>query len=483
MNPKEAWQTAYNQLEVQLDKGLFNTWLRSAEYLNMKGNTFYIAVPNDFACEMLQERLYPSIQRVLSDVIGQNAAIKFEVFRQSAQTEIKIEKPVANDTFVGTDMPLFQLMAKQLENNEEPSDQPLPAKPNMLHEALRRPSAPTLPESHLNPALTFERFISNKSNQIVYEAAKAVAEKPAYLYNPFLIYGGVGLGKTHLLQAIAHECESRGYSTIYVPSEAFTNELIHAIRNRTTAMFRDKYRSVDVLLVDDIQFIAGKETTQEEFFHTFNTLVSFNKQIVMVTDRHPRNLDTLDDRLRSRFQGGLVTDIQPPEYETRLAILQNWGNDSGLHVPSSVLESIAQAQIHNIREMKGVFIQVLAQIRSGNTRIDLPQFGRNIHPMTHTYQPQNLSFEQILDTVARDQGFSTKELLGKKRTERINRARQITIYLMREMTDESFPNIGKYFDRSHTTILHAYNKISDELQNDLDLAETLDRIKQNFTSV
>ena len=229
------------------------------------------------------------------------------------ELRFEVNKPQPKAPNAGDDMPLFRLLAER----ESATPTPSQAANVPLHQKVGRPQRPTLPESELNPRFVFERFIVNGSNQITYEAARAVAEQPAHAYNPLLIYGGVGLGKTHLLQAIAHVCRAKRLNIIYVSSEAFTNDLVDSIRHKTTAMFRDKYRSADVLLVDDIQFIAGKDSTQEEFFHTFNALYTFNKQIVLASDRHPRELKTLEDRLRSRFEGGLASDVQPLDFESR----------------------------------------------------------------------------------------------------------------------------------------------------------------------
>jgi chromosomal replication initiator protein len=338
-----------------------------------------------------------------------------------------------------------------------------------------------LPNNELNPRFTFERFIVNKSNQVVYEAALAVAECPATNYNPFLVYGGVGLGKTHLLQSIAHICQQRGFRTLYIPSEIFTNDLVTAIRNRTTAMFRDKYRLLDVLLVDDIQFIGGKETTQEEFFHTFNALVNFNKQIVLASDRHPRELKTLENRLRSRFQGGLVADIQAPEFETRLAIMQMWAQERGIKIAPDVLDTIALRAPNNVRELEGVFNQIAAQSRFGYGSVSLPKVEDTIERFSQSRN--SLTLEHIIRVTAEKFGFSEQDIKGKKRTARINQARQIAMYLCRELTECSLPQIGEAFGgRSHTTVLHGINKMEDELQYDRVLEQRILKVQRSLSA-
>ncbi len=462
MNPQEAWNIAYNQLELQLDRATFETWLRGAAFVNhmpaedgSDGGTFVIGVANSYARDMLQHRLYREIRRVLGDVTGQPVELSFEVARP-AVTSVEADE-----------LPLFRLL-----NSQRPERDSLPA----LHQQVSRPQRPELPESELNPRFTFERFLANSHNRLTYEAAMAVAEYPASQYNPFLVYGGVGLGKTHLLQSIAHVCKARGQRVIYIPSEVFTNDLIDAIRQRTTAMFRERYRSADVLLVDDIQFIAGKESTQEEFFHTFNALYTYNKQIVLASDRHPSELTLLEDRLRSRFSGGLVMDLQPPEFETRLAILQMWAQERSIQLPSNAAEMIAEQARTNIRELEGIFNQVVATM----------QFARR--PVTRdmaesavlTYRKprhHSLTLHRLLEVVAHYYKFATSDLTGPRRTARLNQARQVAMYLAREITLASLPQIGDAFGgRSHSTVLHSCNKVEEELSVDALLRQDVEAL-------
>lgn len=449
MKPQDAWKAAYHQLELQLDRASFDTWLRPAVFLKYEEGVFYIGTHSSYARDMLAHRMYRGVRRVLSDVWGQPIELNFEIHK-SAPAEPAWLEPQPDDG------PLFRLLARQA---VEP-----PAEDESLGALVAPPQQPALPESELNPRFTFERFIVNGSNQVVHEAARAVADYPANVYNPFLVYGGVGLGKTHILQAIGHRCVARGLRTIYIPSEVFTNDLIHAIRNRTTAMFRDRYRSVDVLLVDDIQFIAGKETTQEEFFHTFNALVNFNKQIVLASDRHPRELATLEDRLRSRFQGGLVADIQPPEYETRIAILRMWDRERELDLEENVIEMLAHRAPASIRELEGLFNQIVAQAQSrGGISLN-----RAESTLARYESPrEQLTLDLVITRVAYKLGFSDSDITGPRRTARINQARQIAMYIARELTHYSLPQIGEAFGgRSHTTVLHGCNKIADDLASD-----------------
>jgi chromosomal replication initiator protein len=455
VKPQDAWNAALNQLEIQLDRANFDTWLRDASFMSFEHPaepdqvaTFVIGVRNSFARDNLQHRLYRTVRRVLRDIYGSPVELQFEVHRQEAALAAE----------AASDMPLFQYMAHQAA---------APALP--LYEQIHTPRPSDLPESQLNPRYTFERFIVGGVNNLLYSAAQAVADHPGSIYNPFLVYGGVGLGKTHLLQAIGHECQARGLRVIYVSSEAFINDLVGAIRNRTTAMFREKYRSVDVLLVDDIQFIAGKESTQEEFFHTFNALYTFNKQIVIASDRHPRQLEQLEDRLRSRFEGGLVMDIQLPEMETRIAIVESWAQERGVHVPRSVCETIAERARTSIRELEGLFTQVVAKTQLNQqplTRLAAERIVEQYERPRHHLKPR-ITLDHVLNVTAEHHAVTAKELTGKQRTGRINHARQIAMYLAREVTDASLPQIGDAFGgRSHTTVLHGYNKVAEMMEED-----------------
>jgi chromosomal replication initiator protein len=444
VNAQELWTTAYHQLELQLDRASFETWLSGACLLSTEGDMFVIGVRNEYARDMLQHRLYRNVKRVLSDVCGRAVELRFELNKR--QVPALVSRDDAGD------MPLFRLLAQQ--------DTSRPAPP--LHEQITRPERAALPELDLNPRFTFERFIAGSENQMILAASQAVAALPGGAYNPFFIHGGVGLGKTHLLQAIAHQCRARHLRAIYVPSEIFINDLVDAIRQKTTAMFRDKYRTADVLLVDDIQFIAGKESSQEEFFHTFNALYTFNKQIVLASDRPPRDMATLEARLRSRFEGGLVMDIQAPELETRSAILYQWAQERGIALTSSTCEMIASKACTNVRELEGIFNQIVATTRLTGMRIT-PTLTDDI--LDGYRRPRHrVTLRQVLEVVAVYHGLSVEDLTGPKRNGPINQARQIAMYLIREYTTTSLPQIGDAFGgRKHSTVLHSCTKVEEEL--------------------
>ncbi len=456
MNSQDIWKSAYHQLQLQLDRPTFDTWLRDAVLLHSKNDhTFVVGVRNSYARDMLQHRLYREIRRVLMDVCGYSVELEFEVY-----TAPKVDGDDSDD------MPLFKLLAQQ----ETPTSAPVP-----LHQQIARPQRADLPECELNPRYTFDRLIIGGENEMAYSAAMAVTERPASAYNPFFIYGDVGLGKTHLLQAIAHACIARNLRTIYIPSEVFTNDLIDSIRQRSTAMFRDKYRSVDVLLIDDVQFIAGKDSTQEEFFHTFNALYQFGKQIVIASDRHPRELATLEARLRSRFEGGLVMDIQPPALETRIAILKGWSRERGVTLDAKVYEIVAERANMNVRELEGVFNQMMATAQLSRT----PLRPEAAQEMLENYRRprHHITLHRVVDVVADQHNLTAGDLMGPRRDGHINNARQIAMYLAREMTGASLTQIGGTFGRKHTTVLHGCHKVTEDLQTDLITRAVIEEIR------
>ncbi|MFQ3567973.1 MAG: chromosomal replication initiator protein DnaA [Aggregatilineales bacterium] len=459
MNAHDAWSAAFHQLELQLDRATFDTWVRGAVLLGFEDGVFVIGVRNAYARDMLQHRLYRNVRRIISDIFGHPVELRFEVNKtQPANLE------------AAADMPLFRLMAQQPAVDERPAP---------LHKQIARPQRPDLPETELNARLTFDRFIAGDENATVVSAARAVADYPAAAYNPFFVYGGVGVGKTHLLQAIALECKTRGLRVTYIPAEVFTNDLVDAIRQRTTAMFREKYRSADVLLVDDIQFIAGKDSTQEEFFHTFNALYTFNKQIVLASDRHPRDLETLEARLRSRFEGGLVMDVLPPKLETRLAILTMWTQERGLDIPATTLALIAEKAQSNVRELEGIFNQMVAAQRHTAGHIT-PDIAEDILEGYH--RPRfHITLAQVMEMTARQHSVSVSDLIGPRRTGVINQARQIAMYLARELTPASLPQIGEAFGgRKHSTVLHSYSRVAEDIARDPLLAAVVNDIRERL---
>ncbi|MGC9400567.1 MAG: chromosomal replication initiator protein DnaA [Anaerolineae bacterium] len=437
MDARRLWQAALGELELQMTRATFDTWLRDTECLGLEnGNTLIVGVKNGYAVEWLENKLYPVIQRTLHHLAEQELEARFIVWEG---------------------------------NHRRPSAPPPPL--------LQQESAP--PDPGLNPEYTFENFVIGPGNRLAQAASQAVAETPAKAYNPLFIYGGVGLGKTHLLHAIGQRCFHQQLRVLYVSSEQFTNDLVEAIRTHTTDTFRDKYRSADILLVDDIQFIAGKESTQEEFFHTFNALRDTHRQIVLSSDRPPKAMVTLEERLRSRFEWGLIVDIQPPNFETRLAILQKKAHQLGAMIPNEVLEFIASNIERNIRELEGALNQMLAVTRLTGQPLNLETAQNALADLLPN--PPELSSEEIIKAVADHYNLTVEDLRGARRTRRIALPRQIAMYLIREETDASYPQIGAQLGgRDHTTILYGYERISSQIEKDTQLRREIMTLKSRL---
>ncbi len=425
--PQRLWQAALGELELKMARATFDAWLRDTHCIGVENQTtLVIGVKNGYAVEWLENRLYPVIKRTLARLSDQEIEARFVVW-DSKRGDASV--PV-----------LFR---------EEDV---------MLADELSR-------DPGLNAAYTFESFVVGPSNRLAQAASQAVAESPARAYNPLFIHGGVGLGKTHLLHAIGHICFLKGMHIIYVTSETFTNGLIESIRTHTTEQFRERYRTADVLLVDDIQFIAGKESTQEEFFHTFNALRDNGRQIVLTSDRVPKAMVTLEERLRSRFEWGLMVDIQSPDYETRMAILQSKAEHLGVVVPNSLLSYIATNIESNIRELEGALNRVLAMSKLTNLPLDKQVAEKALADLLPN-RPE-VSSSDIFKAVANFYSVTPDELRSPRRTRRIAQPRQIVMYLMREETDASLPQIGAELGgRDHTTVLYGYERVRARLEQD-----------------
>jgi chromosomal replication initiator protein len=331
----------------------------------------------------------------------------------------------------------------------------------------------------INARYTFENFVVGSSNRLAHAASLAVAESPAQAYNPLFLYGGVGLGKTHLLHAIGNQALKGGLTVLYVTSEEFTNDLINSIRTHSTPAFRDRYRQVDVLLIDDIQFIAGKESTQEEFFHTFNTLYGQDKQIVISSDRPPKAMVTLEERLRSRFESGLTADIQAPDVETRIAILRSKADRARRNVPQVILEMIANQVQSNIRELEGALTRVLAYSDLRGEPLSLELAGVALADMIP--QRNNLEPRRVVDVVATAFGITPEKLLGRSRTREVALPRQVAMYLLRQEGNVSLPQIGAILGgRDHTTVIYACEKVAELIQQDETLRRQIARIRETL---
>ncbi len=434
----ETWQSILHLLEQELSKPSFDTWLKSTKLISYKDHILTIVVPNEFAKDWLETRYFNLIKNTATQVVNEDVSLNFVIQGH----ENALEKPQYEK---------FKPYPKANLNSDYGA-------------------------STLNPKYVFDTFVVGNSNRFAHAASLAVAEAIAKAYNPLFIYGGVGLGKTHLMHAIGHYVLDyhKNLRVMYVSSEKFTNELINAIRDDKTAQFRNKYRGIDVLLIDDIQFLAGKERTQEEFFHTFNALHDANKQIIISSDRPPKDIPTLEDRLRSRFEWGLITDIQPPDLETRIAILRKKSELDNLNIPNEVMVYIANKIQSNIRELEGALIRVIAYSSLSKKDITMDLCIEALKDILPDSRPKIITAALIQNIVAEHFGLKVDDFKSKRRTRDIAFPRQLAMYLCRELTDLSLPKIGEEFGgRDHTTVIHAHEKISTDSKKDPQLEATI----------
>jgi len=427
MNAEQAWQSVLAQLQMEMPRASYDTWVRDTRPTAYENGIITVGVRNAYARDWLESRLATTVSRLLIGILNSNVAVEF-VVSQATETDSHTDpEPVASSIEITTPEP----------------------KPRHVT---------------LNPRYTFDTYVVGSGNRLAHAACQAVAEKPARAYNPLFLYGGVGLGKTHLLHAIGNACHADGLNVLYVSSEEFTNDMINAIRTHTTQAFREKYRSADVLLVDDIQFIAGKESTQEEFFHTFNTLHGQDKQIIVSSDRPPKSLVTLEERLRSRFEWGLSADIQAPDFETRLAILRSKAERTGRHISDEILESVAKQIQSNIRELEGALNRIIAfaDLSGSVLTPSLVEIAlADLLPSRSDLEPAH-----VVDLVARKFNLTAEKLLGRDRTKDVAYPRQIAMYLLREEAKISFPQIGEALGgRDHSTVMSAIDKVKDQYKN------------------
>lgn len=439
------WEETLNVMKAEMTEVSFNTWLKCLEPLSLEDNRLVLGVPNEFTRGILEARYKNLISNSLKSVTSKDIDIEFIIssedniraLNRHAQENAISEKGAQDDSY------------SQL----------------------------------LNPKYTFDTFVIGNSNRFAHAASLAVAESPAKAYNPLFIYGGVGLGKTHLMHAIGHYVLDNNpkAKVVYVSSEKFTNELINSIKDDRNVVFRNKYRNIDILLIDDIQFIAGKESTQEEFFHTFNDLYEANKQIVISSDRPPKEIPTLEDRLRSRFEWGLIADIQPPDLETRTAILKKKADQEHLNIPNDVMIYTANRIQSNIRELEGALTRIMAYSSLTNREVTVDLANEALKDIIPN-KTRQITVDLIQDVVANYYNLRVEDFKSKRRTRNVAYPRQIAMYLARTMTDLSLPKIGDEFGgRDHTTVIHAYEKISDELTRDEGLKQAVGEIKKKIT--
>jgi chromosomal replication initiator protein len=440
------WEKAIAIIQGKISPQNFETWIRPIRILAIEGNEVHLAVPNKFFRDWLHENYVSIIESVLSTVAGVNLHVEFQISQENAKpTEKK----------------------KSTEGRTTPSSGKL-----VKVQAIQK---------SLNQNYTFERFVIGQCNQFAHAAAVSVAEQPAKNYNPLFIYGGVGLGKTHLLNAIGLHTLAlhSNVNVLYVSAEEFMNELINCIRYDKMTKFREKYRNIDCLLIDDIQFIAGKDRTQEEFFHTFNTLHDSGRQIVVSSDRFPKDIPNLENRLRSRFEWGLIADIQPPEVETKVAIIEKKAQENNIRITNQVAHYIASLSESNIREIEGYLIRISAFSSLTGRPIDMDLVREALKKVLKQSEKREISVDDVLKAVSAKMNVKLSDIKSQKKNKEVVMARQVAMHVSRKITGASFPDIGKKIGgRDHSTVIHACNKIKNILDQDEKLKRFMEELEE-----
>jgi chromosomal replication initiator protein len=491
----DLWTRCSGSLRDQVSETTWQLWLSVLEPVAYDDGVFVLSVPNGLIRERVESRFLPMIEDTLANEVGAPVRGRLEVLEAPAPASL----PDVAGTLGRSDRLAWSSGSSAAAGTVLPDVFGEPGKPGGLSTAAGTAAATAdvkaglewdaprvgreSPAVQLDSKFTFETFVAASSNRLAHAAAQAVAETPGRSYNPLFIYGDSGLGKTHLLHAIGNYV-SENYSrrkVLYVTTETFMNDFVDSLRTSTTLAFKRRYRDCDVLLIDDVQFMERKEGLQEEFFHTYNDLKGASKQIVLTSDRPPKSIDTLEDRLRSRFLSGLITEIDPPDIETRLAILRSKSVSEHQDVPDDVLEFIASHVKDNIRELEGALIRICAFAKLNKEPISLGQAERVLSDLIQAGEPRRISPQVILDTTAASYGFSVEALIGPSRTRPLVTARQVAMYLTRELTDYSYPAIGRVFGkRDHTTVIHAVEKITGQMQERRQIYEQVTELIQKI---
>lgn len=455
--PGQIWDAALGELQLQVARPAFETWLKDTDGVAHRDGEFIVGTANAFVSEMLEHRMYPLIERAIEHVIGEPTSVRFQVTTQAA---------AADAAQPGRPAP-----------GSDDAEQPQPT------ERERQASYAAPPPPSLNGRYTFDRFIVGKSNELAHAAALAVADNPGNIYNPLVMYSEVGLGKTHLLHAIGHQALAKGLSLIYATTEEFTNEYILAIREGKTEEFRQKYRSAGLLLLDDIQFLIGKEQTQEGFFHTFNALHMSNRQIVITSDRPVSALKILEERISSRLSGGLVVDIQPPDLETRLAILRVKAEQMGIKPRAEVMEMLGARIYRNIRELEGSLNRVVAYADLMQRPLDADLVRQVISDTQDAGARRQPSEQEVIDAVSTHFGVDKVALCGRKRDKKTALARQVAMYILREDAEMGATAIAHALGRKdHSTVLHGCKTIERHQNVDAKLRRDILRVREALTA-
>ena len=456
-----VWQKAADRMRESLGQVGYETWITPLNFIDLHGRTAIIEAPNQFFRDWVKERYLELMQQVLSTEVAESVEISLTVPQEGARGKT----PNGSGSCNSNDQP-FKAVAKGTVSSSSHANQ-----------AERSPLHP-----ELNSQFTFAEFVVGSSNQFAHAAAQAVAERPGEKYNPLFFYGGVGLGKTHLATAIGHHLRSSISSSrkvLFMPAEAFMNELINSIRRERMGEFKERFRRVDALILDDVHFLAGRERTQEEFFHTFNALHSERHQIILTSDKVPREIPGLEERLRNRFESGLIADIAAPDLETRIAILQKKAAPEGLTLPSEVAIYVAQNVCSNVRELEGCLTRLAALASATGSPITIEFARQALRDLIRTYDSKP-DIEAIQRVVSECFHIRLADLKSKKRTQRVAFCRQVAMYLCRKITSNSFPSIGEHFGRDHSTVIHAFNLIERRVNNDSGFRFSIEKIERRL---
>lgn len=453
INKEEAWQAVLAEIQLNTSQANFATWFKNTGILSYKDGEVLISVPNNFAKEWLENKYGKVIFKILYNLDKGIKEIKYII----EQTESKILKKTSSSLSYQSQVTSGQLEFEEFKINKE---------------------------TNLNPRYTFENFVVGSFNELSHAAAWAVSKNPGFIYNPLFIYGGVGLGKTHLLQAIGNAVikENPNKKIRYIPAEKFTAGVISSVKSQTIESFKEKHREIDVLILDDVQFLAGKEKTQEIFFHTFNTLYESNKQIILSSDRPPKAISTLSERLRSRFEGGMTSDISSPDYETKIAILKSKTQEKGVIFSEEILDYIASNIHSNIRELEGAINKLMAHQKTKNQVLDTEKTKLLLKSILLTSK-KIVSPKKIIQTVAEFYDLKEKDLLSGSRKKEVVVPRHIAMFLLRKELKSSYPFIGRKFGgKDHSTAIHAYEKILKEIGLNEKLEDEINLIKERIFS-
>jgi chromosomal replication initiator protein len=473
MNAAQLWQAVLADLATRISRRAFDNWFGQTTLAGVEDDTAVISAPNAFSASTLQARYAPQVERALAEIVGRELRAFFTVGAVGADSEL----PASVAAPARPERPAPSARPSERPRPRAQRSAPVPGTLTNQQLALQ-------PSAHgLNPRLTYDSYVVGSSNRLAHAASLAVADTPGRQFNPLFVHGGVGLGKTHLLHAIGHRALeiNPDLTILYVTSETFTNDVINAIRQQKMEDFRARYRLIDILMIDDIQFIAGKESTQEEFFHTFNSLYQNGKQVVVSSDKPPRAIAALEERMRSRFAGGLVADVQTPDYEMRTAILRQKAEDSGVTLGADVIEYIAHKDQTNIRELEGALTKILMIAQLYKRPLNLQLAMEALTDASIAQRRARTTSADVVDAVVRYYNTTRKDLIGRQRTREIVAPRQVAMYLLREETDGSLVDIGRELGgRDHTTVLHGIEKIERSLETDTQLRSQIMAIRESL---